>query len=64
MIGLGFEPSWLETIHPQSHDIPIDLIVTEWRTIRIADAAARPIGGGTKADIADSAGGQGTEECQ
>jgi 5-formyltetrahydrofolate cyclo-ligase len=41
VIGLGFEPSWLETIHPQSHDIPMDLIVTEQRTIRIADASVR-----------------------
>lgn len=28
-IGVGFELSWLETIHPQDFDIPMDLIVTE-----------------------------------
>ncbi|MGH7046325.1 MAG: 5-formyltetrahydrofolate cyclo-ligase [Stellaceae bacterium] len=28
-IGVGFERSRLETIHPQPHDIPMDLIVTE-----------------------------------
>jgi 5-formyltetrahydrofolate cyclo-ligase len=33
-IGVGFELSRLETIHPQSHDIPMDLIVTERRVNR------------------------------
>jgi 5-formyltetrahydrofolate cyclo-ligase len=28
-IGVGFELSLLETVHPQPHDIPMDLIVTE-----------------------------------
>jgi 5-formyltetrahydrofolate cyclo-ligase len=28
-IGLGYEESRLESIHPQAHDIPMDLIVTE-----------------------------------
>ena len=28
-IGVGFEASLIETIHPQPHDIPMDLIVTE-----------------------------------
>ncbi len=28
-IGLGYEDSRLESIHPQPHDIPMDLIVTE-----------------------------------
>ena len=28
-IGVGFELSQLETIHPQDFDIPMDLIVTE-----------------------------------
>jgi 5-formyltetrahydrofolate cyclo-ligase len=28
-IGIGFELSLLDTIHPQAHDIPMDLIVTE-----------------------------------
>jgi 5-formyltetrahydrofolate cyclo-ligase len=28
-IGMGFELSRLETIHPQPHDIPLDVVVTE-----------------------------------
>lgn len=28
-IGVGFELSFVDTIHPQTHDIPMDLIVTE-----------------------------------
>ena len=28
-IGVGYELSGLDTIHPQPHDIPMDLIVTE-----------------------------------
>ena len=28
-IGVGFELSRLETVYPQPHDIPMDLIVTE-----------------------------------
>jgi 5-formyltetrahydrofolate cyclo-ligase len=28
-IGVGFEFAHIETIHPQPHDIPMDLIVTE-----------------------------------
>jgi 5,10-methenyltetrahydrofolate synthetase len=33
-IGVGFELSRLETIYPQSFDIPMDLIVTEAGTQR------------------------------
>jgi 5-formyltetrahydrofolate cyclo-ligase len=33
-IGVGFEASLIETIHPQPHDIPMDLIVTEARLRR------------------------------
>ncbi|MGH7029838.1 MAG: 5-formyltetrahydrofolate cyclo-ligase [Stellaceae bacterium] len=33
-IGVGFESSLIETIHPQPHDIPMDLIVTEARLRR------------------------------
>ena len=29
MIGIGFEICRLETINPQPHDIPMDLIVTD-----------------------------------
>jgi 5-formyltetrahydrofolate cyclo-ligase len=39
-IGVGFEASRLETIHPQPHDIPMDLIVTEQEILRTRDGAA------------------------
>lgn len=29
LIGVGYELSRLETIHPQAHDIPLDYVVTE-----------------------------------
>lgn len=32
-VGVGFELSRIATVHPQSHDIPMDLIVTERRTV-------------------------------
>ncbi len=35
VVGVGFEFSRLETIHPQGHDIPMDVIITE--------ADARPV---------------------
>ena len=33
-IGVGFDDSALETIHPQPHDIPMDVIVTERRVLQ------------------------------
>jgi len=33
-IGIGFEIGRLETIHPQPHDVPMDLIVTERQVFR------------------------------
>jgi 5-formyltetrahydrofolate cyclo-ligase len=33
-IGVGFELSALETIHPQDFDVPMDVIVTEARLHR------------------------------
>jgi 5-formyltetrahydrofolate cyclo-ligase len=33
-IGVGFEIGRLETIHPQRHDVPMDLIVTEREVFR------------------------------
>ena len=33
-IGVGFEIGRLETIHPQPHDVPMDLIVTERQVFR------------------------------
>ena len=29
VIGVGYEAGALETIHPQPHDVPMDLIMTE-----------------------------------
>jgi 5-formyltetrahydrofolate cyclo-ligase len=39
-VGIGFEMSCLPTIHPQPHDVPMDLIVTEHRAFRAGGAAA------------------------
>jgi 5-formyltetrahydrofolate cyclo-ligase len=39
-VGIGFEMSHLLTIHPQPHDVPMDLIVTERRAFRAGGAAA------------------------
>jgi 5-formyltetrahydrofolate cyclo-ligase len=61
-IGVGFELSRLETIYPQPHDIPMDLIVTERRTIRIADAAAQRMRGRIVPDIVDTRTGHSEEE--
>jgi len=33
-IGIGFEQSRLPTIHPQPHDVPMDLIITERQAFR------------------------------
>jgi len=41
-IGVGFALSRLETIHPQPHDIPMDLIVTEQSVHRPDDVPAAP----------------------
>ncbi len=42
-VGVGFEQSQLATIHPQPHDVPMDLIVTERGVVvgRIAGAPCR-----------------------
>ena len=34
VIGIGYSSARLATIHPQPHDIPMDLIVTETGTVR------------------------------
>ena len=39
-IGLGYEFAWLETIYPQPHDVPMDVIVTEERLVRRDGASA------------------------
>jgi 5-formyltetrahydrofolate cyclo-ligase len=41
-IGVGFEFSRLDTIHPQDFDVPMDLIVTEDGVSRRRDGADRP----------------------
>jgi 5-formyltetrahydrofolate cyclo-ligase len=41
-IGVGYDESSLATIHPQPHDIPMDLIVTERRVHRIGSSANTP----------------------
>ncbi|MBI2960570.1 MAG: 5-formyltetrahydrofolate cyclo-ligase [Betaproteobacteria bacterium] len=28
-VGVGYEMLWVETIHPQAHDVPMDYVVTE-----------------------------------
>ena len=38
-IGIGFELSHIETIYPQSFDMPMDIIVTEAETPRIGSTA-------------------------
>jgi 5-formyltetrahydrofolate cyclo-ligase len=35
-VGIGFESLRLPTIHPQPHDIPMDMIVTERGTAEVA----------------------------
>ena len=35
-IGVAYDDSQLETIHPQPHDIPMNVIVTERRVLRFA----------------------------
>lgn len=34
VIGIGYSSARLRTIHPQAHDIPMDMIVTEAGTVR------------------------------
>ncbi|MBX6373475.1 MAG: 5-formyltetrahydrofolate cyclo-ligase [Acetobacteraceae bacterium] len=41
-IGVGFELSRIATIHPQPHDVPMDVIVTERRVIPRTASAAGP----------------------
>jgi len=36
-VGLGYEAARLATIHPQPHDIPMDMIVTEQGLLRLTD---------------------------
>ncbi len=43
-IGVAFEMSKLETIHPQSYDIPLDFIVTERCIYHNAPAGLEPVG--------------------
>ncbi|MES2957003.1 MAG: 5-formyltetrahydrofolate cyclo-ligase [Pseudomonadota bacterium] len=42
-IGVGFELSRLTTIHPQSHDVPMDFIVTEAGVRSVGADGLRPV---------------------
>lgn len=42
IVGVGLELGRLATIHPQDHDVPMDVIVTESGLVRF-DAARRPV---------------------
>jgi 5-formyltetrahydrofolate cyclo-ligase len=42
-IGVGYELGRLETIHPQPHDIPMDVIVTEIGVARTKVASPEEI---------------------
>lgn len=35
-VGIGFDDTELATIHPQPHDVPMDVIVTERRVLSFA----------------------------
>jgi 5-formyltetrahydrofolate cyclo-ligase len=35
-VGIGYDDAEVATIHPQPHDVPMDLIVTERRVLRFA----------------------------
>lgn len=37
-IGVGYDDTELTTIHPQPHDVPLNVIVTERRVLRFASA--------------------------
>ena len=41
-VGIGYDDAELATIHPQPHDIPMSLIVTEARVLRFVPRAAAP----------------------
>jgi 5-formyltetrahydrofolate cyclo-ligase len=42
-VGVGFELSRLETIYPQPHDVPMDLVVTEARFDRVTPEGLAPL---------------------
>lgn len=42
-VGVGFELSRLETVYPQPHDVPMDLIVTEGRFDRVTPEGLVPL---------------------
>ena len=57
-IGIGYELLRLTTIHPQPHDVPMDLIVTErWAAVRMAGG----VPAGTDARAAPESPGPGRE---
>ncbi len=56
-IGIGYELLRLETIHPQPHDVPMDLVVTERQAVRVAGG----VSAGTDACTAPEGPGPGRE---
>ena len=42
-VGVAFEISRMETIHPQPHDVPMDFIVTERAIYRVSAQALAPV---------------------
>jgi 5-formyltetrahydrofolate cyclo-ligase len=55
-IGVGYELLRLETIHPRPHDVPMDRIVTERQTVRVAGGV--PAGTDARAAPEDSGPGR------
>jgi 5-formyltetrahydrofolate cyclo-ligase len=53
-VGVGLELSRLETIYPQPHDVPMDLIVTEQPVIQSGDAMPQDAPRGTLPQEASS----------
>jgi len=45
VIGVTYEMARLDTIHPQSYDIPMDYVVTEKAVYERRDGTLRPVGG-------------------
>jgi 5-formyltetrahydrofolate cyclo-ligase len=63
VVGVGFELGRIETIHPQPHDIPMDLIVTERRMIPAGERGATGMHGRAVPNTADGQAREG-EGCR
>ena len=44
-VGVGFELARVDSIRPQAHDLPMDVIVTEAGTFEVRDGTLRPFKG-------------------